>query len=551
MIEVAIIRQKATPDWAAAQRQLRRAIAAWIALSMEQQRQVAWRGGHDEGSFVASWFGYYLLTGERAVLDFLRWLSDGFRGWAETHLIHGYYPEGEVHHQPENFIFFLPRLWHADPDPRTAWALADAAHHAGNWVADIPPWYDWGLHRFRSWRLGTREVAACPPHDIERPDHFRIIQMVLCAYRATADDRYVELAADFCRRWAREIVDSDLLPALRPFTEGRPDAYPQAFRDAALASPEQRLELHISAGTVDALLDLFSLTGDESLSRAARKILASALDYLARPYSHPLAAALSRYRVDTGDTSLDGDIAARVPGAESGGAAGMLIARPSGPHPMGIGQRRDQVRWLLAEDGSRWPPDERPSPPALVLAYDVTGDDAFASQAMIMAAERMELAAALRDGRRHGCAGGTASAVASGHGRNAGIGEVTGVLYPLALGARRRFGADDPQVRFYCNGKAGLPESCAALWRDTDAASAFAGDEVPLRRTKASPRSGAAQRAAREMPALQLHNAGDSGVRLSVRMSLPRRFGRARDAAEEITLAPGELGELGLARPAI
>jgi hypothetical protein len=525
-----MIEQAVTPDWATTQQRLRQAMAAWIAASMERERDVPWRGGHDEGSFVASWFGYYLLTGEPSVLDFLRWLGDGFCGWAETHLVHGYYPAGEVHHQPENFIFFLPRLWHVASDPRTASALADAAHHAGNWIAGIPPWYDWERHRFRSWRLGTREVAAYPPHDLERPDHFRIIEMVLCAYRATADDRYLELAADFCRRWGREIFDSDRLPAVRLFTENRPDAYPPAVRDAAQASPAQRLELHIAAGTVDALLDLFSLTGDKNLSAAARKILASGLDHLARPYGHPLAAALRRYRADTDDASLDGEIATharpdacpagRAPesGAASGEAA-MLIAPPSGPHPSGLGQRRDQVRWLVAADGQHWASDRRPSPPALVLAYDVSGDEAFASQAMLMAAQRMELAAALKDGRGHGCAGGTVSAVASGHGRNAGIGEVTGVLYPLALGARRQFGADDPQVRFSCDGGPGLPESCAALWRQG------------------------------QTPALQLYNAGDKEVHVSVKIRLSRRGARAGETTAEITLAPGALGRLEPAPP--
>ena len=515
MSKVMTARQDAIPEWAAAQLRLRRAVGGWIAASMERQGRVPWQGGHDEGSFVASWFGYYLLTGDRGVLGFLRWLGDGFLGWGQTGLVHGYYPEGEVHHQPENFIFFLSRLWHVDPDPRAAWALADAAHHAGNWVEDIPPWYDWERRRFRSWRLGTSEVASHPPHDIEHPDHFRIIQTALCAYRATADERYLELASDFCGRWASEILGDGPLPAVRLFTENVPEAYPSGLREAADASPEQRLELHIGAGTVDVLLDLFRLTGDENLPAAVRKILASGLDHLAEPYSHPFAGALRRYRMDTGDTSLDGEIAARVR-ASGDAEAGMLVAPPRGPHPMGVGRRRDQVRWLLSEDGSRWRPEERPSPPALVLAYDVTGDEGLASQALTLAAERMELTAALRDGRTHGCAGGTASAVASGHGRNAGIGEVTGVLYPLALGARRQFGADDPQVVFFCDGTPGLPETCAALWRHAEA------------------------------PALKLCNCGDHPVCLTARVRLSQRFGRAREAARELRLKPGDLCVLEL-----
>ncbi|UCH35047.1 MAG: hypothetical protein JSV65_01475 [Armatimonadota bacterium] len=508
--------ERAIPPWAAAQFRLRQAVGDWVRAAVSRQRRIPWQGGHDEGTFTASWFGYYLLTGDEAVLDFLRWLRDGLLDWGHRHLFHGYYAEGEVHHQPENFIFFLPRLWHADPDPRVAEALNDAAHHAGNWVEGVPPWYDWDRHRFRSWRLGTREVVAEPPHDIERPDHFRIIEMALCAYRAVGDERYLDLARDFCGRWAREILDSDTLPAVQlltmPFAEG---AYSDNQVQAANGPPEQRLELHIGAGTTDVLLDLFSITREDILAAAARKILASGMAHLGEPYGHPFAAALRAYRTTTADTTLDDDIAARIHSADEEVESAMLVAAPRGPHPMGVGQRRDQVRWVISRDGERWEPDDRPSPPALVLAWDVTGDERLAAQAMRTAAERIELAAAaLSDGREHGCGARSISAVASGHGRNSGIGEVTGVLYPLALGAHRRFGADDPHVIISHEGTPGLPEGCAILWRHS----------VP--------------------PVVRLCNAGEERTRLTTRF-LPT-LEEIRPDAKELVLDSGELRDVSL-----
>jgi hypothetical protein len=498
------------PQWAAAQLRLRKAMADWIARSTARQRHVPWQGGHDEGSFVASWFGYYLLTGDTEVLAFLRWMREGFLDWAPAHLLHGYYASGEAHHQPENFIFFLPRLWHADPHSRVAAALDDAAHHAGNWIEGIPPWYDWERHRFRSWRLGTREVSTHPPDDLERPDHFRIIQMALCAYRAVRDERYLDLAQDFCSRWARDILDEDTLHAVRLFGSGHAqDMYPADWVQAASGSADSRLELHIAAGTADVMLDLFKLTGDETLAAAVRKLLAAGIAHVGEPYAHPLAAAFRSYRIATGDTLFDADVADRVHAAGHNLECSMLIGPPSGPHPMGIGQRRDQVRWLVSGDGETWREDLRSSPPALVLAWDITGDERLAAEAMTMAAQRMELAfGALRDGRDHGCGGRSVSAVASGHGRSAGIGEVTGVLYPLALGACRRFGADMPQVCIEREAGPGLPEGCAALWRHG------------------------------RPPSVRLYNGTKQAVSLTLRFTAAAHEETA--TVKKITLAPGE-----------
>jgi hypothetical protein len=515
MIQPTISRTHQPPAWAAAELRLRKAMADWIARSMARQRRVSWQGGHDEGSFVASWFGYYLLTGDSQVLDFLRWLGGGWLAWAGDSLVHGYYPAGEVHHQPENFIFFLPRLWQVDPNPAVAQALDDAAHHAGNWVEGIPPWYDWERHRFRSWRLGTREVADRPPDDLERPDHFRIIQMALCAYRAGGDERYLALARDFCIRWAHDILSAELLPAVsRPASQGATGSGSDTAGQAAAGSLDERVELHIAAGTTDVLLDVFALSGEPDLARAAKKVLVDGLAHVGEPNGHPLCAALRRYRISTGDTSRDEEIRARIECEESDVEAGMLTGPPRGAHPAGLGRRFDQVQWVV-KAGDDWRRDERPSPPALALAWDVTGDEWLAAEAMTMAAQRIELAAsALRDGREHGCGGRTVSAVASGHGRNAGIGEATGVLYPLALGAARQFAVDQPQITVTHEGKPGLPEKCATLWRHGPP------------------------------PSLGVYNGGDKPCAVAIRIQ--PLDGRNPEAEQELSLAPGCLCQLSI-----
>jgi len=91
----------------------------------------------------------------------------------------------------------------------------------------------------------------------------------------------------------------------------------------------------------------------------------------------------------------------------------------------------------------------------------------LATRALEMVAQRMALARrALRDGRSHGCAGGTIGAVASGHGRDGGYGNVTGALFPLAAGMLRDLAQERPTVRFRrADGAEHLPDGVASLVR--------------------------------------------------------------------------------------
>ena len=104
------------PAWAKAMRQLREEMGAWIKRSLSYNRKIPWLGGHDEGTHLSSWFGYYLLSGDERVSDFLKWMGDSWHEWAEKNLHHGYYAEGEAHHQPETFLIFLTRMLHLDPE---------------------------------------------------------------------------------------------------------------------------------------------------------------------------------------------------------------------------------------------------------------------------------------------------------------------------------------------------------------------------------------------------------------------------------------------------
>jgi hypothetical protein len=104
------------------------------------------------------------------------------------------------------------------------------------------------------------------------------------------------------------------------------------------------------------------------------------------------------------------------------------VRRPERPH--GIGKRTDMPIWFEDRQARRL------DPILLVTAARLRGDVALETRAIDIACTYLALARrTLPDGRHHGCAANTVSAVARGHGRSNGAGMVTGVLGESAEGA--------------------------------------------------------------------------------------------------------------------
>ncbi len=462
------------PLWVPSFFALREQMKQWIDDALRRHADTPYAGGHDEGSFIASWFAHYDLFGDERIVDFARFLRDGFAEWSREHYLHGFPRTGEAHHQTEIYNCFLARLWAVSPDDKTAELLVDAAHHIGNWVEGFPPWYDWDHHRFLSWHIGTETVGSGSEAGYEVPDHFRLIQLALVAYRITGEQRYLDLSCGYADRWSQEILGA---PVERPplvIVSGDTTATRDEMHRAAGGAHNREggldlIEPHVAAGTIDVLLDLYETTGAEHYGNAARRLCEALLPALRDPLSNPPAALINRYRLVTGDSSLDdalGEVLERLATSPTGKPV-MLIDTLGGEAVAGIGKRRDMVRWAYRTPERGIALETSPPPSTLMLAYELTGDDRAAAAALDLIAVRMALArSALRDGRRHGCAGSTISAVASGHGRDGGYGNVTGGFYALACGALRYFAQERPLVRYRTpHGGDGLPEQIATLLR--------------------------------------------------------------------------------------
>ena len=325
-------------------------------------------GGEDEANYALAWFPHFLATGSPAVVEHFEHLRDQLAGWVQRECLHGYEPEAEAHHGTEPFLLFLPRYLGLFPEDRVAAALlADAAEHIGNWVEGIPAWFDWVRNRFYGYHIGTRAVGRDPEHAVELAEHFRFIHIALAAYRVLKQDRYLDWALRYGRRRAEMIVAApkgDLPVMWGP--DGHPlreCGYTESQRRMSAAShrlqgdPAAGVEVLLASGAVQALGDLFLLSGEQVFRDAAFRIVEGLVVILHDPYCDPGAAAVSYYRGAFGDDTLDGrirEMVARIPDGEAGE---LVLMVPEIPRMVFSRRRKTGGYGALGCAGRRHRPD--------------------------------------------------------------------------------------------------------------------------------------------------------------------------------------------------
>lgn len=459
---------------------LRQEIGRWVEQSTLMDGPCANHGGEDEANYALTFFPQFLITRDGAILDRFKSLLADLETWVETDCLHGYEPEAEAHHGTEPFLLFLPRCAGLGVDDElVARLVEDAAHHLGNWVDEIPAWYDYGRDCFHSYYIGTRTVGAEPDSAYELAEHFRFIHIALAAHRILGGGPYREWALRYGRRRAeRLLAHRGALPMLWD-QEGQglgwEDLTTRHHHSMAASShhiegdPLAGVENLLASGAVQCLGDLYALSGDLIFQDAARRIVEPLVPELLDPFGDPAAVALWHYRLAFQDPSLDGDmqrVLAEIPD-ESQCEWVMLHPEQRRRRESGVGKRNDMIYWgEWADDGSARPLTE-PSTAALALAFELSGEVGIAARALRQAARKFTMARrVLRGGREHADMGGATCSVAAGHGRNWGAGAVTGCYGPLVLGARDAFGMVAPTVEFLADGEAGpLPDGVASLVR--------------------------------------------------------------------------------------
>ena len=186
---------------------------------------------------------------------------------------HGYWRMHEAHHGTEHFELFLGALHRLDPDDDgdTTSQLVDAAEHIGNWVADVPPWFDWETGLFRSTFLGTDGAKVEPGLTLNVPDHFRLRQHLPAHTRSDGRTALPRPG----RRPRRSLGGGDVggrdaAPGagcksgpIYEFAAEAEAAYRSYMGEApALHDDVDRAENFLASGATGALLTLWQQTGD-------------------------------------------------------------------------------------------------------------------------------------------------------------------------------------------------------------------------------------------------------------------------------------------------
>ena len=433
---------------------LRIEMGRWLKQSMLLDPPGPNNGGEDEANYALAWFPHYLITGDPAVLQHFDALKAALLGWVERDCVHGYEPKAEAHHGTEPFLLFLPRYIGIKPDDTEAISLlTDAAEHIGNWVPEIPSWYDYTRDTFIGYNIGTQFVENDEKNAYELAEHFRFIHIALAAYNVTAEKRYMEWALRYGRKRAERIIAApEPMPLLwdlngNGLSEAEVDA--QNLHRLVASShhipgdPLAGIENLLASGAIYALGDLYLLSGEEIFQTAAKRIVEPLVTSLNDPYNDPAAAALSYYRWTFNDTCFDAAITEGLQEFPSASPEllALIFPQETRRRELGVGKRADMAYWGEWSDDGSAKPIQEPSTATLTLAYQITGEVAYAARALRNAAIRLNMARrVLRGGREHADMGGAVCSVAAGHGRNWGQGAVTACYGPLLLGTREILG---------------------------------------------------------------------------------------------------------------
>ncbi len=437
MNETQLIDRSSTVEAAAAA--FLASVQLWVREATQTYATAPALDVHDQATFTTGWEPYIRATGDEEALCFLQQLRDRIRDHyvATGQWHHGYWTMQEAHHGTEHYELFLGMLARLAPDdPATVAQLVDVAEHLGNWVPAVEPWFDWDQGVYHSFRFGSTGVEREPSMALNMPDHFRCINIALLAHRATNDARYLDLATVAGQRWATAILAEADLPiglvgdrAIYRFTPTEERLYrTYVGQSSALQDATDRAESFLASDAINALLYLWQATTVTAFRQAAERLLDLLAPTLADADAGAVADAIRHYRQYTGADRYDAAVRAAVATATPAALQHIgvdLAARP-GERPAGVGKREDMLLWR-EDDQPR-----RHNPITLAVAAEIEDDPQLATHALDLAHAYLQLARrCLPDGRTHGCAARTVSAVARGHGRENHAGMTTAVLGPL------------------------------------------------------------------------------------------------------------------------
>lgn len=413
-------------------------VKTWAHACVERYSDQPPTDGHDQLTYSTGWEPYLKVYRDEHVIQFLASARDeaASRFVRTDKWRHGYWRMQEAHHGTEHFELFLGFMLRIDPgNPETVRQLDDAAEHLGNWSPDVPEWFDYSTGLFRSFHFGADGVRV-DKHELNMPDHLRCANLLMLAYDATGESKYLELAESYSRRWASAICDHDSrLPigltrdgAIYEFSGHQEETYRSFAGMAGVLDTEMdRAENILASGGIQLFMRLWQEARQEVFLHAAKRLLMVLSSALSDVDAGPVADAIRLFRRATGRQDFDLCVTQTAAELSPLDLCSIAIDLPQTlkRRPPGVGKRTDMPIWY--EDGC----PRRHDPILLSLAAEIQDDHILAARAVDLARAYFVLSVKLLpDGRDHGCAARTVSAVARGHGRNNHAGMTTAVLLP-------------------------------------------------------------------------------------------------------------------------
>ena len=414
----------------------------------------------DNANYCISLFQENLINPNEDCKTFLYYLGQALIKWAKNNLQNGYFKMVDVHHGAELFLGFLPRYINLFPDDEEAKLLIiNAAEFIGNWKNESS-WFDYKKEIFKSWHLGSDGYAKDKIFSFNTADHIRFIHLALIAYEISGETKYLQWSLLYGRSFANRIIKSNKIIPVAWDNTGKEffsddmkknkEKFLAANHHHYYNDPMSGVENLVASGAIYAFGNLYKLSKEEVFLKASKKIATNLINIISEPYSDPAAASISFYRNTFSDYSFDNKILEFLDKIPSYRESELLmgVVEEKKIRLSGVGNRKDMIYWYFLENNV---PELMVEPPTsfFTLAYQITKEIKYAERALDIAARKIKVATSvLRSGSEHSDMGCAISSIISGHGRNWGIGAVTGCYPLLIIGSDENFGNPKSLIKF-------------------------------------------------------------------------------------------------------
>ena len=415
----------------------------------------------DNANYCISLFQENLINPFEKNKEYLYDLGQTLIKWSENNLVNGYFKMTDVHHGTELFLGFLPRYISLFPeDEKAKLLIINAADFIGNWNDKQVNWFNYKKEIFNSWYLGSSGYANDKVYSFNTADHIRFIHLAILAWEISGERKYLDWSFLYGKMFAKRILNSKKgIPVA--WDENGIEFFPNDMisnKEKFLAAnhhhlpndPMSGVENLLASGAIFAFGNLYKIFKDDIFLKTSKKIISCLLNIIVEPYSDPVAASVSFYRNTFFDFSFDSQILKILENIPQHNESEIMLGifEKNKIRLSGVGNRKDMVFWYTLNNNIPKPLNEPPTS-FFTLAYQITGKAKYAERALDMASRKIKVAASvLRDGSEHADMGCAISSIISGHGRNWGIGPVSGCYPMLLIGSDENFSNTVTLIKF-------------------------------------------------------------------------------------------------------